>query len=208
VRFPDARILIFAKAPEAGCVKTRLIPALGSHGAADLYGRLLGDTVRRFAACALAPIELWCTPDSDRDPFPELAEFFGVGLHRQRGPDLGARMLDGAADALSRSRAVILTGTDCPLLDDAYLERALHTLERKDAVLGPAEDGGYVLLGLKKAAGELFRNMPWGGDRVAEITRDRMAASSWTWDELPELWDVDGPEDLRRLESLYSVASQ
>lgn len=197
--FPDTRILIFSKAPEPGRVKTRLIPALGPQGAADLHARLLADTVSRLAAARLAPVELWCTPDAKSDPFPALAAQYSLGLYRQEGADLGERMFDAASDALGRGSSAILVGTDCPALNRAYLQQALLALEGRDAALGPAEDGGYVLLGLKRAAHALFRDIPWGGDRVAEITRKRMAALGWTWVELPILWDLDRPEDLRRL---------
>jgi hypothetical protein len=199
MRFPDARILIFAKSPEPGRVKTRLVPALGPQGAADLQSHLLAETVARLAAAPLAQVELWCDPHPERAPFLELADRYGLALRRQRGADLGERMLVAASEALGRSSAAVLVGTDCPPLDAAYLGRALKKLDGRDAVLGPAEDGGYVLLGLKRAAGELFRDIPWGTDRVAEITRARMMALSWGWAELPELWDVDRPEDLKRL---------
>jgi hypothetical protein len=75
----------------------------------------------------------------------------------------------------------------------------MEALKEHEAVLGPAQDGGYVLLGLKRAVGGLFRDMPWGGDRVAAITRDRMAAGGWKWAELPILWDLDRPDDLERM---------
>jgi len=199
VHYPDARILIFAKAPKPGRVKTRLIPALGPQGAAELHARLLEDSVSRLTALRLAPAELWCTPDSNQDPFPDLAHRYRLGLFRQRGADLGQRMHHAAADALLRGDKLVLVGTDCPPLDGSYVERALQALERNDAVLGPVQDGGYVLLGLKRVAGALFRDIPWGSDRVAEITRERMAALGWEWAELPLLWDVDRPEDLIRL---------
>lgn len=197
--FPDARILIFAKAPAPGRVKTRLIPALGAQGAADLSARLLEDTVSRFAAAGLAPIELWCAPDPGADPFPELASRYGLWLYRQQGADLGERMRNAADGALERSSAVVLVGTDCPLLDATYLEQALALLEGNDAALGSAEDGGYVLLGLKQPASSLFSDMPWGSGRVTSITRERMQALGWKWVELPTLWDLDRPEDLQRL---------
>ena len=202
MRFPDARILIFAKAPEPGRVKTRLIPALSPRGAADLHAQLLADTVARFAPAGLAPVELWCAPDPACAPFSELANRYLFRRYAQRGADLGERMLDAAADALTRSGAVVLVGTDCPLLGRTYLAQALALLGGKDAVLGPAEDGGYVLLGLTQAPPELFSDIPWGTDRVAAITRGRMDALGWEWAELPPLWDLDRPDDLVRFEAL------
>jgi glycosyltransferase A (GT-A) superfamily protein (DUF2064 family) len=100
---------------------------------------------------------------------------------------------------------VVLIGTDCPPLDGDYLARALAAMADRDAVLGPAEDGGYVLLGLWRAAPELFADMPWGTDRVAALTRQRMAALGWRWAELPMLWDLDRPEDLARYRALSRV---
>ena len=199
MRFRDARILIFAKAPQPGRAKTRLIPVLGAQGAADLHARMLEDTVSRFTASKLAPVELWCTPDPADKPFPELAVRYGLALHRQLGRDLGERMQGAAADALGRGSPVVLVGTDCPALTIAYLEQALGQLKSKDAVLGPAEDGGYVLLGIKRADKVLFRGVPWGSGRVAGTTRVRMAELGWAWAELPVLWDLDRPEDLTRL---------
>jgi glycosyltransferase A (GT-A) superfamily protein (DUF2064 family) len=111
-------------------------------------------------------------------------------------------MLDAAVDALGRCSTAVLVGTDSPLLDAGYLEQALEALEARDAVLGPAEDGGYVLLGLRRAAPELFTRIPWGTGQVAAITRERMVSLGWDWVELLELWDVDRPADLKRLERL------
>ncbi|MEA3276850.1 MAG: TIGR04282 family arsenosugar biosynthesis glycosyltransferase [Pseudomonadota bacterium] len=203
MRFADARILIFAKAPQPGLVKTRLIPALGAQGAADLQERLLRDTVERLARADLAPVELWCAPHPDFDLFAELAGDHGIARYRQEGADLGERMGHAARAALARSESVVLVGTDCPLLDGAYVARALTALKDRDAVLGPAEDGGYALLGLKRAEAELFRDIPWGGDRVAALTRERMDLLGWDRAELPILWDLDRPEDLMRFEPLH-----
>jgi glycosyltransferase A (GT-A) superfamily protein (DUF2064 family) len=97
------------------------------------------------------------------------------------------------------SEAVVLIGTDCPELSAAYVVSALEELNGQDAVLGPAEDGGYVLLGLRRSAPELFRDIPWGGDGVAAYTRARMGDLGWCWRELPVLWDVDRPADLARM---------
>lgn len=198
MRYPDSRILIFAKAPEPGRVKTRLIPVLGPEGAVGLHTQLLTGVVGRLASAAVARLELWCAPDPGFDLFRDLASAYGLALHRQEGRDLGERMLHAAGDALSRCRSLVLVGADCPLLDGRYVARALDALADRDAVIGPAQDGGYVLLGLNRAAPELFRDMPWGEDRVTALTRGRMGALGWAWKELPTLWDVDSPGDLER----------
>lgn len=205
MRFPDARILVMAKAPVPGEVKTRLIPALGPEGAAALHGRLLEDIVRRLTAARVAPLELWCAPDAAAAVFGRLAAMYGCSLHAQKGRDLGERMRRAAADALTRARVVVLAGCDCPDLDAGYVEQALDALVSHDAVLGPAEDGGYVLLGLRRAAPELFAGLPWGTERVAAITRERMRGLGWRWAERPVLWDLDRPEDLARYRALRSA---
>ncbi|NEX21202.1 glycosyltransferase [Thiorhodococcus mannitoliphagus] len=194
-----ARTLIFARAPIAGQVKTRLIPALGAAGAAALHLRLLAHLVDSLSAAKLTPLELWVTPDTSHPCFASLAENDGVSLHIQRGADLGERLAAAAASGLTRADAVILIGTDCPQLSPRYLSRAIDQLDQHDAVLGPAMDGGYVLLGLKRPASHLFAEIPWGGDRVAELTRQRLGDLGWSWAELTALPDIDRPEDLRHL---------
>jgi len=198
-----ARILIFAKAPVPGQVKTRLIPVLGPEGAAALQARLLRDLIVRLGAPPPVPLELWCAPNSTHPLFQELACCHPLTLHRQLGRDLGERLRNAACDASRRAAHLILIGADCPLLDGEYLQRALLLLANgQDAVLGPAEDGGYVLLGLRCAAAPVFTEMPWGSERVAALTRERFARLGWRWAELPTLWDLDRPEDLVRFADL------
>lgn len=199
---PTTRILLFAKAPIPGQTKTRLIPALGAVGAARLHAQLLRATMERLASGLHGPIdarlELWCAPNTAHPLFQELAATHGIDLREQSDGDLGDRLLAGCRDALRRADGVVLIGSDCPGLGPAQLAQALAALQAPevDAVLGPALDGGYVLLGLRRAESALFTEMPWGGDRVAEITRQRLAALGWYWQELPALRDVDRPEDL------------
>lgn len=199
MRYPRARLLIFAKAPIPGKTKTRLIPALGAEGAACLQQWLTERLVNTMLAERLCPMELWVTPDARHPHFLGLQKSHRLSLHVQRGADLGARMAAASKDALRRSDFVVLIGTDCPALTTALIARSLETLRDVDAVLGPAEDGGYVLLALKRPESALFLDMPWGTDRVAELTRQRMCSLGWTWGELPILWDLDRPEDLSRM---------
>jgi uncharacterized protein len=200
--YPDARVLIFTKAPIPGQVKTRLIPTLGASGAAELAQELLECLVRRLSIARLAPLELWCSPDPDHALFQGLVRSCGVELHLQQGEDLGARLGHAADDALSRARSVLLIGADIPELDAVYCGLALAALERAESVIGPAEDGGYVLLGLKAPAPSLFRHMPWGGNRVGALTRRRIDRLGWRCEELPTLWDLDRPDDLARYRGL------
>lgn len=200
MHFPDARILIFAKAPQPGRVKTRLIPALGEAGAASLQQHLLEHTLAKVCTADLCPVELWCAPDESQPAFRGLARLHPVSLHRQQGEDLGARMRHAAEEALSRSSSVILIGTDCPVMTPDHLRHAMQRLDEGNAVvIGPAEDGGYVLLGLRTSAPILFEDMPWGTDRVLALTRQRLRLGGIAAVELETLWDIDRPEDWERL---------
>ena len=200
-RFPSARILIFAKAPRPGAVKTRLIPVLGEQGAAELHGRLLEGVVSLAVQSGLAPVECWCAPDDTHPVFAGLKDRYGIEFHTQRGSDLGQRMFHAARNALVHADSVLLIGVDCAVLAATHLVQALQWLAAgTDAVLGPAEDGGYVLMGLSRVDDALFREMPWGGEQVAELTRERLRGLRWTWRELEPLWDVDRPSDLERLD--------
>jgi len=199
MQFPNARILIFAKAPEPGYVKTRLIPALGAEGAADLYIHLLKQTVESVTAANLSPVQLWCAPDSKHAFFQQLANQYHLSLYDQSGTDLGERMYGAAERALKESEAAVLIGADCPLLNDGHLNQSLQWLmDGNDAVVGPAEDGGYVLLGLRQTDAMLFEDMPWGGDQVLKLTRKRLAGLGRHWQELDSLWDLDRPADFKR----------
>ena len=198
----DRAILVFAKAPVDGEVKTRLIPVLGEAGATSLYRRLLHQLVGRLVQEQLAAVELWCAPDTGHADFQHLQKLEGVSLYPQRGGDLGQRMAYATGQALQRYRQVLLIGVDCPALHMDLLRQAMDWLQGVDAVLGPAEDGGYVLLGLKHMADCLFSDLPWGTAEVARITRQCMQNLEWRWRELPVLWDLDRPEDLARLQEL------
>nr|WP_246345519.1 TIGR04282 family arsenosugar biosynthesis glycosyltransferase [endosymbiont of Lamellibrachia barhami] len=194
---------MFAKAPRPGEVKTRLIPALGEAGATALYQRLLERLVNNLSEDQVAPIELWCAPDTGHTRLQRFHSEFDIPLHQQQGEDLGARMAYAAAQALQRRAYIVLIGVDCPALTAEIMGQALQSLRRgSDAVLIPAEDGGYVLLGLRRTAECLFQGISWGGERVAEATRQCLDELGWQWEELPVLWDLDRPEDLPRLQEL------
>jgi len=184
-------IIVFAKAPVPGAAKTRLVPALGEWGAARLHARLVRHAVRTALAAGLGRVELHGTR---RHSF---FETLGVPFTLQRGDDLGERMYY----ALSRHPGAILIGTDCPELTVADLRRARRLLQGGcDAVLAPAEDGGYALIGLRTVSAEIFRNIRWGTSSVYDETVKRL--ERYRWRALRTVWDVDRPEDLARLRSL------
>jgi uncharacterized protein len=197
---PDTAILVFARAPVAGAAKTRLIPLLGAEGAAALHRRLLLQAIAVAAATAPGKLDLWCSPDDSHPFLQAAASRHGARLQVQQGADLGARMAHAFAQALQQSRQAIIIGTDCPALAAAQLGAAADALRGgQDAVFAPAEDGGYALVGLTREAPQLFAGMPWGGPEVMATTRRQLRDSGLRWHELETLWDVDRPDDYRRL---------
>lgn len=194
------RFLVFAKAPVAGWAKTRLIPTLGAEGAARLQAALIEHTLCSCGDAGRDAVELWCAPDAEHPFFVHVAKRFGATLHQQRGDDLGQRMFEALSSALRYSRAAVLVGTDAPTLTVGDLHSADAVLSAgAEAVLAPAFDGGYVLIGLRRVDRELFRDVEWGTARVLEQTRERLRALGYRWRELSPHHDIDRPEDWTRL---------
>ncbi len=192
------RVLVFAREPRPGKVKTRLIPALGAAGAAALYERLLAETLGAVAGLKHGNAELWYESD-DAEPLKcrKLAAKFGAVLHQQHGVDLGERMKKACRKAAPSARdPLVIIGSDCPGYTADYLSQAFDALRGVDAVLGPALDGGYVLIGLTRTDPRLFDEMPWGTSKVLGLTRSRLRVLGWRWRELPPLRDIDRPSDL------------
>jgi rSAM/selenodomain-associated transferase 1 len=203
MQFPDARILIFAKAPVPGQVKTRLAPRLNEQEAAAFHRKCVRYAVERRCVAELAPVVLYAAPSVDFPLFTELAGQWPLQLADQQGDDLGERMYRAVREQLALASAVLLTGTDAPALQNDELQQALAYLyDGADVVMQPAEDGGYVLLGLCSEQPLLFSDMPWGSDQVARLTRERCEHLGLCLVELPTSWDVDRPEDLDRLAGL------
>lgn len=197
---PAARLLVFAKAPQPGFAKTRLIPLLGAEGAARLQARLTRRSIATALAAGLGPVELWCDPATELPFFAALGTEWTISLHSQCGGDLGEKMWYATTCALSARHPVLILGTDCPLLTPPHLQRALTTLHQgHEAVLIPADDGGYVLLGLTRAAPELFHDIAWGTDRVLVETRSRLEGLGWRFAILDPLPDLDRPADCEQL---------
>lgn len=193
----SVRVAILAKAPVPGFAKTRLIPALGETGAAELQAQFIRATVATALEAAIGSVNLWCAPDAAHPLFEELARTYPIHLHTQPDADLGVRMLR-AVDA--GSGPVLVIGTDCPAFTPANLRAAAVALAGgADVVLTPAEDGGYVLIGLREARGELFHDMEWSTPGVAAETVRRAQAAGLSVTTMPTLWDVDEPADLARL---------
>ena len=188
---------VFAKAPVAGTVKTRLAAVLGADAAASLHAGLVRHAIATAVQARTGPVTLRCLPDTSHPFFERCRDESGVALEPQRGADLGARMLDAFTAA---GGPLLVIGADCPALTPDHLRAAAAALEAKDAVLIPAEDGGYVLLGLARPIPGLFEGVAWGTAAVMAQSRERLAAARADWIELAALWDVDRPEDYARLQ--------
>ncbi|HTN28211.1 MAG TPA: TIGR04282 family arsenosugar biosynthesis glycosyltransferase [Burkholderiales bacterium] len=201
---PDATALVvFAKAPQPGRVKTRLAPLLGEQGAARLHARMIEDTLRVAVRAGFERVELHCVPHARHATFSALAQRHSLILRAQGRGDLGVRMQRAFERALRTARVVVLIGTDCPVLRVADLRAAARALQGgADAALSPAEDGGYALIGLRRTSPRLFSGIEWGSDSVLAQTRLHLRELGWRWRELRTVWDVDRPEDYARLERL------
>jgi rSAM/selenodomain-associated transferase 1 len=193
------RIVIFAKAPVAGLVKTRLIPALGAEQAARLARRMLLSTLQHAQAADLGPVELCVTPGPSDPAWADWAALECIAWSEQPEGDLGARMAGAAERALAGTERVLLIGTDCPELDAVRLQHAATLLEHSDAVLYPTFDGGYALLGLRRFDPRPFERMPWSTAEVAARTIECFQTLGWRLTVGGAVHDIDEPADLRWL---------
>ncbi|MHC4470049.1 MAG: TIGR04282 family arsenosugar biosynthesis glycosyltransferase [Planctomycetota bacterium] len=200
----EEAILVFLRHPEPGKAKTRLIPALGAEGAATLY--------RRMAERVAGVVRTLDRPGLDRIAYfepaereAEIADWMGPAFRVVPQPEtgLGGRLEAGFAAAFeSGARRVIALGSDCVEITPALLAEALDALREADAVVGPARDGGYWTVGLSRPFPDLFRDIPWSTGEVLTRSRAKLEAAGLTVRILPELADVDRPEDLDRVADL------
>ena len=195
---PSTLIAVFAKAPHAGRVKTRLAAAIGADEAARLHARLVERTIATALEAECGVVELHGAPGGN-SLLRAIAERRAIRLRPQAQGDIGRRMHEAFRHGLRKHARMILIGTDCPALAAADLRRADRWLRSCDAVLVPAEDGGYPLIGLARVSPRLFEGIVWSTASVMAETRERLRALGWRWRELRTLWDVDRPEDLARL---------
>jgi rSAM/selenodomain-associated transferase 1 len=193
-----AALIVFAKAPEPGAVKTRLTGVLTEEEAARLYEAFLHDSLAVYVRLPAA-VRLYLTPSSGALPAGLVPEC--VSVHTQRGDGLGERMLNAFVETfVAGYERVVVIGTDHPTLPLAFVERAFEELAPPLAtVIGPSEDGGYYLLGMNEVYPQLFRGMTYSHPRVFEDTLQRIHATPASLSILPTWYDVDTPEALRRL---------
>ena len=198
-------LVIFAKAPIPGQVKTRLCPPLTPDEAATLHGSFVLDALERTKAAVATlklPIDrsLACAPSTTHVFFKIMEERQGVKLIDQVGADLGGRMNQAFHTLFAQGyRQVVLIGTDVPTLPLSHFKQALLALENHDLVLGPALDGGYYLIGLKRMAPELFTDIPWSTDQVLRLTQGKAATIGLKASLIQPWRDVDTLADLEAL---------
>ncbi len=192
------RLIIFGRYPKPGKTKTRLIPALGPEGAADLHRQMAGHTfhwAKQLALAGSALVEVHFAGGSEN----LMRQCFGDDLpyHAQVPGDLGDRLAVAFQDAFrSGAQRTLVVGTDCPGLSQAVAEDALGRLSENDLVLGPAADGGYYLIGLRRDAPQLFSDIPWGTGEVLDRTLRKASELKMSVSLLQTLRDVDHPGDL------------
>ena len=195
---PRRRLILFARFPVAGKVKTRLIPALGAEGAAALHRRLVLRTLRTaHALCASQNVELEIRFAGD--DANEMQHWLGDGwlCRPQCDGDLGQRMAGAFEDSFREgSPAIVIIGSDCPTLTPEVLAEAFIALKTKSVVFGPATDGGYYLIGLTQLVPELFQNIAWGTETVLAQSLQILERTGIRPAQLQPLDDLDRPEDL------------
>lgn len=200
------RIGLFFKTPEPGRVKTRLTPQLSPEGAARLYRAFVEDTIALCRSLPGVDIVLFHAGGTGTaDPRRGIAGAEGLPCHEQVPGDLGARMEAALARLLERpgDQALIL-GTDAPDLPDTTVLEAFATLAVNDIALGPASDGGYVLVALKRVPPGLFDGIAWSTDTVLSAQCARAEELGLRVALLPPWHDVDLPADLERLRERLS----
>ncbi len=198
-KYPNGALVVMAKSPEPGRVKTRLQTHFSSQQACDIYRELALFSIEQWRHAALCPIYYFYS--GDKTIFANAFNVDSSSMWPQEGGDLGARM-SSAVEHVSHSDFVILVGTDCPFVDKAYLQQAIDALSKAPVVIGPATDGGYVLLAMRTHCQALFGGIDWGSDRVLSQTLEHLRAENLDVHLLETLNDIDYPEDLHTLKSL------
>ena len=197
----ERALVIYARPPVAGAVKTRLQPRFSAEEALVLYEAMLADLLERANRAAAGEATLFVSWSSACEPQGELIDLLkGCEIEYQVGDDLGERM---AATLQARLREgfkqAVLIGSDAPHFPLDYIHQAFEALTAVDVVLGPCTDGGYYLIGCRRLHPRLFQRMPWGTDQVLSITRRRIKDGGILHHELPSWYDVDSPADVLRL---------
>lgn len=195
----DRAILVFSKFPTPGEVNTRMVPPLTPEEAAEVHRASLLAVLETARSMAHTDVILLVTPDERLDDLRTLCSDQASHCRPQGAGDLGRRLVRATGDVFAMgAKRLLLLGTDSPTLTVATLSAALATLDRHDAVLGPCDDGGYYLLGLRRPLPALFERIDWGGCEVAARTRERAVRANVDLAELAKGYDLDRMADLHR----------
>lgn len=189
---------VFARAPVAGKVKTRLLPAIGPAGTVRLQSHLIDKTLTIVCGSPRARVTLWIRGDTQHPHIVSCAHRYNIPVKEQTGHNLGARMHAAFVSMLGQYPRALIVGVDNLTLTGNRLLEADEALQKADVVIQPAVDGGYTLIGLSRPRAALFKGIPWGTQDVMRVTRERVAQDSLRAAELPSTWDLDNPTDLGR----------
>ena len=193
-------LLIFAKAPKPGKVKTRLLAAVSAEVAAALHAACIADTLRIARGLRGCDVLLFAAGGAEyfRELVQEQKIATRVQVFPQRGEQLGARLENAFRKSFRKGyREVVVIGTDTPWMRAGRLRAAFAALQGSDVVIGPAEDGGYYLLGMRTMMPGIFRGIPWSTARVLKLTLGVAERLNLHAKLLPQDFDLDRPEDLR-----------
>lgn len=200
-RLSSSAIIIMTRAPIAGATKTRLEACFSPEECAELHKAFLLDTIELTSKFRNVTVFLAFTPQRQRELFEKML-VHPVVLLPQRGNNLGKRIYEAVKTAFSQGFSPIITiGSDSPTLQPLHIEKAFKALKAADVCLGPSQDGGYYLIGMRLAHKKLFEGIPWGENKVFKTTVGTAKRAGFKIEILPEWYDVDTPNDLRRLRS-------
>jgi hypothetical protein len=194
-----AELILFAKTPVAGQVKTRLIPELGSDGAAEFAEALIEHAVRRGIEAWPGPLRLLVWPDASHPCFDRIRDRYGIRTSPQSGNDLGERMFNAVNDAYRRGAAAAVMGCDVPDCPPETYRTAHAFVAQGRSVIGPSADGGYYLIAVHPPHPECFERIDWGGAEVFDTTLQRAAGAGLKLIVLQQLNDIDTPADVAAL---------
>jgi len=197
--YDDTVILLFAKAPVEGKVNTRLIPDIGVQAATKLQYDLTHQRLLMLTKANLSALHLMCAPDRQDEFFLQCKQQYPITLIAQSGCDIGIRMLNAVKAGLQHYKYCIVIGTDAPALDEEIIKQAIDVLQTgTEVVFVPAEDGGYVLVGLQQAYDFLFQEINWGSAEVMQQSKNKLNENNVSYKELATCWDIDRLEDYQR----------
>lgn len=198
-------LIVFAKAPEPGYCKTRLIPLLGKDKACEFYKSLVTNYFDKICTLQDIDISIHISPDINNEFLQKQINKHRFLCARQQGSNLGDRMYFSIHQSLQTYSQVVLTGTDCPSINNDYIERAFNALSQHDIVFGPAEDGGYVLIGASKIHTEIFTNIDWSTNKVFQQSLAQADKIDYSVEQLNTLRDIDTSEDYIWYQSTLSI---